>query len=382
MIGVELRSTWTKTRKANGDIVESRVSNTTRQWKAGKFMPLNMRGWSINQYCLSKVWFKTHSVDLRVMDITKITSSVKSWLYADHLIKPEEMIMYRPASYGGLGILNVKYKAMAGMIKTFLETAGHDKFRPSQYHTTLFRFHILGDISLPNPGLPPFYSEDFFATIRKVHLESPLNIFRMSEKEWYTLLVEDNCTKEMVGMREEFIKCRVERANPGTDWENTWRLARLPGLGPDNTSFLLRVIHQLLPTKERVARTRLNANSSCKALGCQENVEEGLTHALIYCQGNDRVGINLLEGLRGVQPDVQADAALRLEFKVVEDLELPMVWLTACVLRTIWNLRLSNTRVRHYVERSQLEAEINLLRETRHRHAVPQILELAENLLS
>ena len=88
--------------------------------------------------------------------------------------------MYRPASYGGLGILNVKYKAMAGMIKTFLETAGHDKFRPSQYHTTLFRFHVLGDISIPNPGLPPFYSEDFFATIRKVHIESPLNIFRMS----------------------------------------------------------------------------------------------------------------------------------------------------------------------------------------------------------
>jgi hypothetical protein len=28
--------------------------------------------------------------------------------------------------------------------------------------------------------------------------------------------------------------CRVERAMPGTDWENSWRLARLPGLGPEN----------------------------------------------------------------------------------------------------------------------------------------------------
>ena len=192
MIGVELRSTWAQTRKANGDIVESRVSNTTRQWKAGKFMPLNMRGWSINQYCLSKVWFRTHSLDLRVMDLTKITSSIKSWLYADHLIKPEELIMYRPAYYGGLGILNVKVKALAGMIKTFLETAGHDKFRPSLYHTSLYRYHILGDFSIPNPGIPPFYNENFFSTIRKVHLESPLNTFKMSEKQWYTLLVEDN----------------------------------------------------------------------------------------------------------------------------------------------------------------------------------------------
>ena len=81
---------------------------------------------------------------IRVMDLTQITSNIKSWMYADHLIKPEELVMHRPASYGGLGILNVKYKAMAGLNKTFLETAGHDKFRPSLYHTILLRYHVLG----------------------------------------------------------------------------------------------------------------------------------------------------------------------------------------------------------------------------------------------
>ena len=122
-------------------------------------MPLNMRSWSVNQYCLSKVFFRTHSVDLRVMDVTKITSSVKSWLYADQLLKPEEMVMFRPAVWGGLGVLNVKYKAMAGLIKTFLETAGHDKFRSSLYHTLLFRYHVLQDRSIQNPESPPFYSK-------------------------------------------------------------------------------------------------------------------------------------------------------------------------------------------------------------------------------
>jgi hypothetical protein len=137
MIGVELRSTWTQTRKANGDTVQSRVENTTRSWKSGKFMPLIQRSWSLNQYCMSKVFFRTHSVDLRVMDITKITSNVKSWLYADQLLKPEEFVMYRPSSYGGLGVINVKMKAMAGLIKSFLETAGNEKYLPSLYHTML-----------------------------------------------------------------------------------------------------------------------------------------------------------------------------------------------------------------------------------------------------
>ena len=56
MVGVELRATWTQTRKANGDAVQGRV---TRKTKGGKFMPLNMRSWSANTFCLSQVWFKT-----------------------------------------------------------------------------------------------------------------------------------------------------------------------------------------------------------------------------------------------------------------------------------------------------------------------------------
>ena len=81
MIGVELKATWSKTRKANGDICQSRVENTVKQWKTGKFMHLTLRSWSANQYCLSKALFRTHSVDLRMLDVKKISSLVKSWLY-------------------------------------------------------------------------------------------------------------------------------------------------------------------------------------------------------------------------------------------------------------------------------------------------------------
>ena len=52
MVGVELRATWSQTRKANGDAVQSRVDNRIILWKGGKFM----RGGSINIYSLSTVW--------------------------------------------------------------------------------------------------------------------------------------------------------------------------------------------------------------------------------------------------------------------------------------------------------------------------------------
>ena len=102
MVGVELRANWTQTRKANGDIIQKRISNTMNPWKAGKFMPLTMRPWSINSFALSKCWFRCHSVDLRAGDVAAITSSVKGWLYADMFEKPSEAVMCRPTSYGGL----------------------------------------------------------------------------------------------------------------------------------------------------------------------------------------------------------------------------------------------------------------------------------------
>ena len=151
-------------------------------------MHLNLRSWSVNQYCLSKAWFRTHSVDLRVQDVTKLTSLVKSWIYQDLLLKPEELVLYRPPDYGGLGVHNVQVKAQAGLIRTFLETATNPTFRNSLYHSTLFRYHVLGETSLPNPGLPPYYSAEFFQIIRKVHQDSPLNVAQMSEKQWYQLL--------------------------------------------------------------------------------------------------------------------------------------------------------------------------------------------------
>ena len=123
MLGVELRATWTQTRKAYCDFIQERVEKTVRQWKSGKFMHLSMRSWSMNSYCLPKVWFRAHCVDLRQLDIGKIHGCVKSWIYGDQFLKPEERVLFRPPSYGGLGVHNVKLKAQAALTRSFLETA-------------------------------------------------------------------------------------------------------------------------------------------------------------------------------------------------------------------------------------------------------------------
>ena len=369
MVGVELRATWTQTRKANGEAIQARVANTVSLWKTGKFMHFSMRSWSLNQHCYSKVWFRTHSVDLRLGDIKKITSSAKSWMYADMLLKPEEKVMHRPVNSGGLGVLHVHMKALAGLIRTFLETACNPKFRHSMYHEMLFRYHVLEDKSFPNPGFPPFYNEEFFNTIRQVHLDSPLNVATMTEGQWYRLLLEDKVTMEHTdGGRMKLIPCRVELANPDLDWEVIWRRVRLPGLGSEITSFLLKMMHQLLPTQERVARISDAVTGFCMVQGCVGEQSEDVMHALVTCAGNGGVGRSVLDcvaahiGVGGMTDE----QAIRLHFVCEDSNELPMVWFLAVAWTSMWETRMAGKRPELYRVRADLEAKVSLLRKTRH----------------
>ena len=82
--------------------------------------------------------------------------------------KPEEMVLHRPHHYGGLGLHPVKYKALAGFITTFLQTAANPSFRPNLLHSLLYRKHVLGEDVFGAPDTcPPYLSEEFFSIIKK-----------------------------------------------------------------------------------------------------------------------------------------------------------------------------------------------------------------------
>ena len=163
MIGVKLLSTFQKTRKVNGDDLQSRVQNTIGPWRGGKFMPLISRPKSINTYCLSKVWFKTSSINLRVCDIAKITSNVKSWLFSDQLEKPEEIILQRPRKLGGMGLL----QALSLLITSFLETAIKPQFQQNLYHQALYMIMSSG----------MWYRVSLGNRVTTKQLEDPMNTF-------------------------------------------------------------------------------------------------------------------------------------------------------------------------------------------------------------
>ena len=332
-------------------------------------MPLTQRSWSINNFCSSKIWYKTNVMDLRASDISSITSKIKSWLYSDQFEKPEEIVVYRPNNMGGLNIHNIKYKAMAMLIRSFLETSINPKF----IHIALFNRHVLLDNSWLDPGIPPFFSQDFFSAIRNVHETSPLNIATMTSRQWYHLLLEDNMTmvSASVDGPRLFAPCKAEKMNQDTEWEKTWRLARMKGLDSNQTSFLWKLLHALLPTLNRVNRISPNTSPICQH--CNTDTIEDIPHALFHCSFNSIVSQYLLNILSRHQPDLSFDDILCLNFKVEDDHELPFVWITSTLLSSIWSLRKDKKKCDLIKARADLEAKVSLLRKTKFKQATDKI---------
>ena len=58
------------------------------------------------------------------------------------LEKPEDIVLFRSRKCGGLGLMNIKYKALSLMIRNFLETALNPNFQVNQYHAALYSWHV------------------------------------------------------------------------------------------------------------------------------------------------------------------------------------------------------------------------------------------------
>ena len=196
------------------------------------------------------------------------------------------------------------------------------------YHEALLKYHVMEERDIPHPGFPPYYPETFFQTIKNVKAQGTLNISRMSSKEWYRVLLEDNLTMELDGQgQRHYKKCRAEVKHPENDWTNSWRLARLSGLESDQITFLWRLLHNILPTHSRLNRMQPDHDPACRS--CAYPTED-LLH-LFNCPATAEACLALQRCLSLYQPNISPQQTLLLDLVVDPSVEFPLVWLISHV---------------------------------------------------
>ena len=264
MLGVKLFNNYSTTKKENGEIIVSTIKNICDRWKSGKFMEFNDRSISANTFALSKIWYKTSSIDLRKGDIEKITSGLKSWLYQDMLVKPEEEILHRKIKDGGLGLFHIPSKIVANFVTSFIQTAVNPNVSRNIYHEYLYNFHVL-DVGVKTPRYNPYFPPAFFTMIKDAYLEGK-DVIDMKISDWYTRLLERNITHSWDQESSSWTlkQSRIEYLFPQVDHGTSIKNIRRSSLPVRVSSVLLKLKLDLLPTQERLFRCNLVSSNRCK----------------------------------------------------------------------------------------------------------------------
>jgi hypothetical protein len=276
------------------------------------------------------------------------------------------MMLYRQTELGGLGIYNVKLRATAMLIHTFLAQAVSPLFPTNIYLNSLYRWHVLDQRESANPGRPPYFSADFFAVIKDVHQNTPLNVAWITLKQWYQLLLErgETHTSDDPDSPPVLILSRLEQSRPAIDYKHSYRISRIFGLAPEQKSFLFKMIQNLLPTRERLHRIGKSQSPSCNFCNGQDDT----TEHLFTCPQSSEVTTPLCACLSSQADNLTFKDVTEMNIHTPESWELPAAWLVSTCLNMVWDERLTGRRSSFRVCQAELSAKIALLRSTKWKH--------------
>ena len=338
MLGVRLSDKFVTTRSFNGEDIIEIVKSKINAWKSGKFVPFTSRPWSINHFALSKIWFRTSSIDLRAGDCNKIVSICKSWMYQDRLLKPQEEILFRSIPEGGLGMFNISCKARANLVTSFVQTAVGVSFKTNGYHKALFDYHVNG-VGVKEPPRPPYYNLNFFTYLQNAVKEGN-DINNWKSKDWYLRILKSEVTyvpDEISGepvlklVRNEFLYPQINHLNSVSFIRQKFLPSRL-------RSQLFLMKHDLLPTKERLYNC--HKAESVRCILC--NSVDGHGHFL-FCSETISVTQPTLSAIRSLAHCPSNEQIINCDFDTNQDSAFVISWLLGTLSIYLWECRYKET---------------------------------------
>ena len=128
---------------------------------------------------------------------------------------------------------------------------------------------------------------------------------------------------------------------------------------------MFKLLHQLLPTGERVNRLQPAKSSACSVWRTGE--VDTLQHAIFSCEANKLAAAAVLRSAQCYSPSLTADSLLRLEVEIQDPFTLPTLTVIATGLEFIWSNKMKTTATTEAAMQAELRAKAGLLKQARSR---------------
>ena len=309
VLGISLHQTWTSTKSKNGDKLVNKISTIVGKWNSGRFYDLLLRPNIVNTYLFSNIWYYASVIDLKVADVNNIQSISNRYVHSNSALRPESIANYVDKKNGGLGVIHVKSKATALLIKNLIKEA-----EVNLYMNAVFRKYCEEEDLSSVPLKPPFLTDSLVSSIKYVIT----NVKQLNSKSIYKALL----LKEFD--RSIDFKLRAEERNNNFK-ENAVRVINSKIVSIDVRSYLWRLVHDISYLETDIMKIE-KSNVKCRV--CQVvNVER--EHLLLTCDRLSGVGSALIKTLHVFNPRYTEGDVLMIDL----DDDFPQVdWFVANAL--------------------------------------------------
>ena len=159
-------------------------------------------------------------------------------------------------------------------------------------------------------------------------------------------------------------KCRVEQLLPENDWTKSYYFARLRGISNQIKSFNFKMLHKILPFKERLHQMLPNTSPMCSL--CDNLFPETPIHGLFQCRKNSQAAQVLISLTKPYDSSITPTKALMFDITTRDNIyELPVTLVLSTGLHFIWENRINKKGTTVFGIRSEIECLISLLRRSR-----------------
>ena len=148
-------------------------------------------------------------------------------------------------------------------------------------------------------------------------------------------------------------------------------------MSPARKSLLIKLIHTLLSSKERVHHLVPAASALC---WCGSGEEESYKHLFFQCRKNCDAGKAVLSCIQSYDRNLTVEKALRLELEADDPFLLPSACILAAGLGFIWERRKEKYGTSVFEMRTELELSVSIRRRSRSR-MIREAASIMENMI-
>ena len=235
---------------------------------SNRYLNIFQRAIVINAVISSKIWFTAHIYPLPLKYAIMINKEIFKFIWNHYNTNPiKREILNRGKCQGGIGLLNIFYKAKSIFVNTLIKLfLKYNENTLMKYYMAIRINSIFNIRLLPNTVSyknTPYYEYAVDTIRRCVHHKDFPNV---NSKVIYAIILPN-------------IKARIELLYPLYDWNNIWNNIGFKYINIYDRPIIFKYVHEILPTYKRLYELRIRNNYLCDLC----HVEDSNIHRFYYC---------------------------------------------------------------------------------------------------